>query len=447
MNNFPTYFWRQFEEYKEEIAFTRVGEERLEETTFWEWTRDVQNIAIGLLDEGFEPGTSVAFVAGNDRRWLDLAFAFWLVGGCIVPLVPDRDRRETLRCCARTGASWLVVDDEERLRAIRGQGDKLPPLTWVTMDSAASLKIDGVIDLDHLIERGRFRKRRGAINDLAEVTFGLDAASPALVLFPFQPGDDPHGAYFSGGKLAVMMKYLGADLALEDERLAVVASYGWYYGFLMTLATLLEGRTVCIDSSIAALTKGFVHTKPKTILCGPAYLEGAAMQWQERVEKVPEAAKIAAGDATGDAGFGLGAALRRLGEKAARKVLYDPVKWSFGGHLDRLYLAGGSAPDDVLDILEAAGIPVLGAWGLPEAGISHLERVGARRRGSVGRPVQGYACVIDDARRGETGQVLVKSDVLFDGYWDDAGPREIADGYLATAIEGRIIDGFLMLES
>lgn len=439
MKNFPTYFWRQFEELKENVAFVEAGEDSLEETTYWEWTRDVQKIAIGLLDEGFEPGTSVAFVAGNDRRWLDLAFAFWLVGGCIVPLVPDRDRRETLRCCARTGSTWIVVDDEERLRSIRGQGDKLPPLTWVSIDSTEGLQIDGVIDLEHLIDRGLYRKRRGAINDLAEVTFGLDPKTPALVLFPFQPGDDPHGAYFGGGKLAVMARYLAGDLELPDDRLAVVASYGWYYAFLTTIATLLAGRTVCIADSMGSLAEGFVHTRPKTVVCGPAYLEGRAIEWQERIEKAPNFLKD-------ESGTGFGAALRMIGEKAAKKVLYDPVKWSFGGHLERLYLAGGSAPDEVLDILEASGIPVLGAWGLPEAGISHLERIGARRRGSVGRPVQGYACVIDDAKRGESGEILLKSDVLFDGYWDDEGPRSIRDGYLRTGTNGKIVDGYLEVE-
>lgn len=439
MKNFPTHFWRRFEEFKENVAFVSPGESKLEETTYWEWTRTVQNLAIGLLDEGFEPGTSVAIVASNDRRWLDMAFALWLVGGCVVPLVPDRDRRQTLRCCARTGTTWIIVDTEERLREIRGQGDKLPPLTWVTLDKLEANRLEGVIDVDHLMERGRYRKRRGAINDLAEVTFSLDAKAPALVLFPFEPGDDPHGAWFSGGKLAVMAEYLGGDLSLDDDRLAVLASYGWFYSLLFTIASLLQGRTVCIADSIGELAEGFVHAKPTTILCGPAYLQGRAIEWQERIEKAPDFL-------TDNSGFGFSKALRTLGDKASKKLLYDPVKWSFGGHLQRLYLAGGSAPDEVLDILEQSGVSVLGTWGLPEAGITHLERLGARRRGSVGRPVQGYACVIDDAKNDESGEVLVKTDVLFNGYWDDNGPRAVVEGYLRTGAQGRIQSGHLIIE-
>ena len=87
----------------------------------------------------------------------------------------------------------------------------------------------------------------------------------------------------------------------------------------------------------------------------------------------------------------------------------------------------------------------LSGAGLPESGISHLERPGSRERRSVGRPVQGYVCKLADAKTGATGEVLVRSDVLFDGYWDGTGPRAVEDGYLRTGIEGRIESGFLFL--
>ncbi|HSN84065.1 MAG TPA: AMP-binding protein, partial [Polyangiales bacterium] len=90
-------------------------------------------------------------------------------------------------------------------------------------------------------------------------------------------------------------------------------------------------------------------------------------------------------------------------------------------------------------------LPVLGIWGLPECGVSHLERLGARERGSVGRPVQGYVCKIADAKGEEPGEILIRSDVLFEGYWDETGPREIVDGYLRTGVEGRVESGFLFL--
>jgi len=446
IRNFSTFFWKRFEEHKDAVAFMAATPEGVDALTFWEWTREVQKLAMGLLDAGFEPGQRLAIAAGCRREWFDVAFATWLNGGVVVPLVAGRDRRETLRCLARAGAEWIAADTHEGLDAIRGQGDKIPPhLRWLSFEKIrVGSPGPNTFEVPDLVDAGKDLLKRGKLDSLARRTYELDASTPAVIVYPLEPGDDPHGAYFGGGKLAVMLESLGADLQLEpDDRLAPLLSPGWYYGFFLTLATLLQGRTLLVASSARELEDRFAELQPTLLACGPAWIEGQARAWRRRIENAPDFLKHV--EATSGP-FGLGRALSALGSGAARSILYDPIAKSLGGRVQRVYLAGGAAPDEVLDVLEAARVPVLGVWGLPECGVSHLERPASRERGSVGRPVQGYVCKLEDARTGEPGQILVRSDVLFDGYWDDEGPREIADGYLHTGVRGRIESGFLFVE-
>lgn len=450
MRNFPTHFWTRFTvEHKDRIAFIRPdGANAITTETYWEWTRRVQRLAVGLMDIGFESGARIGIVARNCQEWVDIAFAAWMVGGCVVPLPSDRDRKETLRCLARAGADWIVVFDDAGLQTLRGQGNLPDHLKFVSLKKLPGNKLDNVFDLDGLLEKGKYRQQRGALNDLGKRTFEVSPDAPALVLYPFEPGDDPHGAFFGGGKLAVMLEYLGADLQLDDhDQVATLVNFGWFYGLLVTLATLLSGKTVHIAEGVAELEGKLGLLKPTVLVSGPAYVEGQSRRWKERLESAPGFLTDAS-----QGGFVFGRALAVVGEKAAKKVLYDPIRSDLGGRVRRLFLIGESqglqASDDVYEILESAGVDVLGMFGLPECGISHIERVGAQRRHSVGRPVQGYVCKIADARGEESGMILIKADVLADGYWDNAGPRDRDDeGFLRTHVLGHLASGYLFLDS
>lgn len=452
MRNFPTHFWTRFTvEFKDRTAFVTVdasGKNPVSHpTTYWEWTRRVQRLAVGLMDAGFESGTRMGIVARNCPEWLDLAFAVWMAGGCVVPLPADRERRETLRCLARSGADWIATYDESGLLELRGQGANLPEhLHWVSLKELKGNKQNHVHDLKTLDERGKHRAQRGALDELAKRTYNLSPGLPALIVFPFETSSDPHGATFAGGKLAVLLEYLGGDLHLaETDIFAVLTSYSWFYGTLMTLAALLQGRTLAIADGLANLEAALPVLKPTVLVCGPATIEGQLQVWRDHIEKAPNFLKD-------DQPFGFGRALATLGERAARKVLYEPVQAYFGGRLDRILLTTDTAhlhqvSDEVLDILEHAKIKVLGTFGIPEAGITHVERPEARRRHSVGRPVQGFVCKIDGAKTDDSGPVFVKSDVLFQGYWDEKGPRTPDEnGFLDTGVHGVITNGYLFLK-
>ncbi len=447
MHNFPTHFWRKFQDYKELTAIATVDERgKVVDETYWEWTRRLQRLAIALMDAGFEPGTRMGMVAPSGRQWLDLAFATWLVGGCLVPIRPDRQRGKTLKALARTGAEWIVVRDADEWDYLRGKSGNIPShLRWIAFEDSAEWPEERrFFTLDGLDQHGRSLAVRGRVDDLAEVIYGVDRDQPALIFFEADLGDDPHGAYFSGHKVGEMLELLGEDLQLDDHaRLASTLEYGDVASWLLTAATLLRGREVATAPSTTVLRANLNKLLPTRLVCGPAFLDDRANRLRHQLEESSEVLQ-ADGGATSS---GLGALLGRMGKEAARRLFYDPLSRQFGGKLEAVYLVGGSPTDEVIDVVDRTDLTLLGLYAEPECGISHLERPGARRRGSVGRPVQGYACKIAGAKRGEPGEILIRSQALFDGYWDGEGPRTIDDeGWLHTGERGRIESGYLFRE-
>ncbi len=458
MRNFPTHFWKRFQDHKERTAFIALVDKSTVTETYWEWTRRVQRLALGLMDAGITAGTRVGMVAPNSQQWLDTAFAAWLIGACIVPLTPDRDRRETLRCLARSGCDWIVVRNENARLDLRGQSASFPDhLQWLVLEGESPktpASNDPINYFQTLEATGRDLGRRGHLNKLAERTYALDPAAPALILFESEPGPDPSGAFFSSGKLAVMLEYLGRDLPLGDDAvLAVLLSYGWLSAPLFTAAALLNGHCIAIAPTLSELNDNLQTLRPTHLVCGPAFLENQSDALKKRIESAPEFIKKItsigsdATDASSNPLESLSRAVGTLGERAAQKLLYDPLIKELGGRLKSIYLWNGRVPKDVYELLDHLNIEILGHFGLPECGISHIEHPGARRQNSVGRPVQGYICKIDGSKADRPGPILIRSDTLFDGYWSETGPRQIDEnGYLQTHITGHIQSGYLFID-
>ena len=450
MKNFPTAFWKRFQDFKEAPAIYTVDDDGSRKTlSFWEWTRRIQRLAMGLLDKGIKPETRLGLVAPNGRDWLDLAVAAWLVGSCLVPLVPGRDRKETLRCLGRTGCGWIAVADDRARANLRGDGDALPDhIKWIVFDGDANAK--GVFSLENLEEKGRELIRRGHTRKLAERIYELKPEAPTLIFFDPEPGEDAQGAFFSGAKVARQLEAIAAQAGWPDDQDVTVASllsFGWFSSFQFTLAALYAGHSVALAPTLRSMSDDLEVLQPTYLVCGPAYLEKLSGQWQKRLEDAPELLKQMAGaGAEDDAPSMMVSALGTIGERAARKFLYDPIRREFGGNLRAIQVIDGHGSGDVNDVLDKVDVALLGHFGLAEAGITHIEHLRARRPGSAGRPIEGMATKIDGAKSGEVGELCLRGETLFDDYWAGEGALSFDDDrWLHTGRKGRLESGFLFL--
>ncbi len=134
-----------------------------------------------------------------------------------------------------------------------------------------------------------------------------------------------------------------------------------------------------------------------------------------------------------------------LQERLADRLVYSKVRERLGGRL-RLGVSG-AAPlsEEVLEFFHGLGMLVVEGYGLTETSSSTtVNDPDDFRFGTVGRAVEGTEIRLD-----EDGEILVRSDTVFAGYYKDPAASEAtftADGWFRTGDVGEIdADGFVKI--
>ncbi|MDX6288228.1 MAG: long-chain acyl-CoA synthetase, partial [Blastocatellia bacterium] len=111
------------------------------------------------------------------------------------------------------------------------------------------------------------------------------------------------------------------------------------------------------------------------------------------------------------------------------------VKEYFGGRI-RLATSGGAPLNlEVAEFFDAAGLPILQAYGLTENICVAFNRPDNHKFGTVGPPMPGC-----EVRIADDGEILVRSEMMFSGYYKaaDETAAMFRDGWLLTGDIGEV---------
>jgi long-chain acyl-CoA synthetase len=125
--------------------------------------------------------------------------------------------------------------------------------------------------------------------------------------------------------------------------------------------------------------------------------------------------------------------------------VFAKVRERLGGRLRVGISAAAPLSTDVMEFFHALGVPVIEGYGLTEtASSATVNEPEDFRIGTVGRPVEGA-----EIRLAEDGEVLIRSDAVFAGYYKDPEATAASlteDGWLRSGdVGGLDADGFLRI--
>src|SRR5262245_45360508 len=131
------------------------------------------------------------------------------------------------------------------------------------------------------------------------------------------------------------------------------------------------------------------------------------------------------------------------------RLLFAPIRRSIAARLRLLVSGGARLEQETEDRLEALGLTVLSGYGLAEtASLFTGNRPGARRSGSVGRPLAGEVR-ITQPDEGGIGEIELHGSSITEGYLDNPEANREAftpDGWYRTGDLGLVDrDGFLFV--
>lgn len=355
--------------------------------TWLEVDRSVDAVASGLRSLGLVSGQRVGLVVGNHVEFVTSYFAALRAGLVVVPLNPGYTQAELEHALTDSGASAVIAESQAL--------DRVRPFA-----AEASAKI--------VVTDGRAERGEHALADVAMAgrAFGAiaddtDPEQLAVVLYTSGTSGRPKGAMLTHRAMRASIEQV-AQVELEvvaaDDVVLVLLPLFHVYTLNGTLGAWARA------AATAVLAERFDSEETLSLIprYGVTNIPAAPPVWQAWAKR----------------------------DDLQRRLIGVRLLFSGAAPLPALVLE---------EIQKASGVPLYEGYGLTEAapGVTSTIVSGRPKAGSIGRAFPGVELRLldeegDEVDDGDPGEIWIRGDNLFSGYWPDASGGPDDDGWYAT---------------
>ena len=413
------------------------GENGWAEISWDEAARTVDELANGLLALGIRKGDAVGILAQTSLEWSLFDFALGLIGAVGAAIYANSSPRDCLYVLEHSDAVAVLVENEEQRAKIAGAEIR----HVITFD-----------DLDGLRARGRaFAEEQP--NALAEAEAAVGEEDLFTFIYTSGTTGPPKGCMIRHRnyyEMAGCVDHVEA-FAFSDDTMLLYLPLAHNFGRLMHLLGAHVGYTIAFCPDPLRIAESLPVVRPTLLPSVPRLYEKVhtALQAQFDVTHGVKRRLLDFALGTGrqvselrEQGRPLPAGLA-LRHRLADRLVYRKVKKRLGGRL-RLGVSGGAPlAKEIGELFHALDILIIEGWGLTECTTAaSVNRPNQFRFGTVGPALPGF-----EVRAAEDGELLIRSETVFAGYYkDEEATREVLgdDGWLRTGDVGSIDeDGFI----
>ncbi len=434
-------------------ALRHRGSDGWQSISWNDYGQSVREVGAGLLALGIEAGDRVAILSGNRPEWLFADMAILSTGAVSVPVYPTSIAAQTGHVLAHSQASLIVVDSAAQRDKVRSLRSRCKALRYlVVMDAEAG---EGELTFFDLRERGRAKLAEDA-DAFERARAQVTADTLATIVYTSGTTGPPKGAMLSHKNLAFEADQVArhGDFPPGEETLSFLPLSHVAERLQGELIAVALGFVVNFGRGIETVREDLLEVRPTILTCVPRLWEKIYEGILGKLKDASPARRALFGwaIAAGKKRFYADVNKRRLGPVAfvqarlADRLVGKKIRTALG--LDRArFLISGAAPlsPEIQAFFGALGMPILEAYGQTECtGVSHgTTPVRGIRPGTVGNALDGI-----EVRIAEDGEILVRGDSVFVGYYKDEAATQAAvvDGWLHTGDVGEIdSDGYLKI--
>jgi long-chain acyl-CoA synthetase len=436
------------------IAFRAKKLGLYQERSWAEYASRVAGCAHGLKALGLAAGERMAIMGDACEEWLLADLGAQSLGAIVYGIYPTASTAELEYQMNDGGATIFVAEDQEYVDRILQIADRLPKLRWiVVVDASALFAYDHpkLKTFDELMQAGGERN----VDDLDALAKGLQPDAPAFIVYTSGTSGHPKGALVSHGKHLAAAQNLVEhypQLAAQEHRTVAYLPLCHILGrdIAVTLP-LLSMLVPHFGEDVEDLPRTFFEVAPTVLFTVPRFLQKFASQVLVGIGNTSPLKRTAYE-------LAMRAARRQararwegkpapaLAYRAARALVFRPVLEKLG--LDRLELVvsgGAPLPAETSALWQMWGVNVCEIYGqTEEAGAIIAGQAGPfPTPGDVGTVAAGI-----ELRLSPSGEILVRGEFFFDGYWNNPETtREVlgTDGWLHTGDIGKLEGGRLKL--
>ena len=424
-------------------------------TTWREFGQIAQEIGMGLVALGFEPGERVSILANTVKEWMFADLGTLGAGGVVNGIYPTDAASQCEYLINDSHSVYVFVEDEEQLDkilAVRARTRQLRKIIVFDTQGLVRFSDPQVLSLDALRQLGRdyIAQHPG------EWEARMDMRQPedlAILVYTSGTTGKPKGAMISHRNLVHVVRGYRQLMGTEenDEHMCflplchIAERVGGEY------ASLYSGAILNFVENPDTVPENVREIAPTAFLAVPRVWEKfysavtITISESTQLQQLAYKWAIGVGREIADlyiAGKRISSFLK-LKFLIGRLIALDNVRKILGIHRCK-FLATGAAPisPDLIKWYLALGVPMLEVWGQTEScGAASAMPIDRIRPGSI-----GPACPYNEMKLSPEGEILVRGANVFMGYLnlpEKTAETIDADGWLHTGDVGSVnADGF-----
>lgn len=409
-----------------------------------EVARAVCLLAENLRKLGLREGDRVALVSENRPEWCIADLAIMAAGCITVPAYTTNTERDHQHVLDNSGARVVIVSSEKLAK----------PLLPAVMTSGIAEHVIGIENLNRH-QSGTFdfhswgemlagdaEAARAAVEQRIA---GIGRDVTACIIYTSGTGGAPRGVMLHHG--AILCNIDGAaDLLVED--------FGWDEEIFLSFLPLSHayehtggqflpiglGAQIYYAEGLDKLASNIEEVRPTIMVVVPRLFEVLRTRIMKQVEKQGRVANFLMDRALriGELAFAGRKRLRDVPMNAIlERTLRPKIRERFGGRMKALVSGGAPLNPDVGTFFKSMGLTMLQGYGQTEAApvvSCNRPKVGLKMD-TVGPPMKGV-----DVRIAEDGEILVRGELVMQGYWQNPAEtaRALQNGWLHTGDIGHL---------
>jgi len=407
-----------------------------------EAARRVEALSHGLLARGVRRGDAVAVLSRTRLEWLLLDWAIMNVGAVVVGIYPTNTAKESSYILAHSETVLAFAEDEAQREKLASVHAELPELREIlTFGRLGELEAEG-------------RAHAGAHPDALEAAAGeIQEDDLGTLIYTSGTTGPPKGCMLTHKNLVTAAVHVRTNLDDGSDTVLLFLPLAHTFGRLAHQAAAYYGSTVALVAEATRVAEALQVVHPTILPAVPRIYEKIHAGVLGKIESERGLKR-----SLGRWALRVGAhasRLRRAGrrvppglrlqERVADRLVFSTVRERLGGRL-RVGVSGAAPLGiDVLEFFHSLGMLVIEGYGLTETASSlSVNDPDAFKFGTVGRAVDGCEVRLED-----DGEILVRSETVFAGYYKDPDATAAAftdDGWFRTGDVGEIdSDGYVKI--
>lgn len=423
-------------------------------TTWCEAYANLRRATMGLLDRGIRKGDRVAIVSRTRSEWSDADMAALTAGAVVVGIYPTAGAWEMEHIVSHSGCRLIFCENDEALDRIIPIRDATGLPEQVVLFETKHRTLPAGVSLFADLKKLGDQRDREAPERFEAAWRAVSPEDLATIAYTSGTTGPPKGALITHANL-----YYTAIHAVQTQHITT-ADFGIAY---LPLTHMLQRLTVyaifhvgmrgIFAENIEKLIDNCRELRPTHFVGVPRVFEKIHARIMQGIAEAPPMQR---GIFTWAMSVGHRASPYRMAGRPlpfalsiehalADRLVFRKLRAIFGGRVKHLLSGGAPMSIKLLEFFYATGLLILEGYGLTEtvAPVS-VNRPECFKFGTVGKLIDGI-----EARLGEGGELLLRGQGLFKGYYRDpeATAQAIdADGWFHTGDIAEIdAEGFIRI--